>query len=164
MLVGAGEGFAVVERNGAAIAVGESSGQWSGLASGLSSGPASGPASGAVTVTSTSPTRDSHSHSHSHSHSVSMLIHRTCARSLTVHAGLYELLIENADHYLDLVSVAVASWRSLLEEVRPEGLLGRTWNATVEMPPQEEQYRERDSNITGCNTPMDLFCAAHAVG
>ena len=82
----------------------------------------------------------------------SLRVHRSSPRSLTVYAGLYELLLENSDRYVDLVQVKVRNWTALMEEVRPEGLMGCTWNATAPMPPNEELHRERDSDLHGCNT------------
>ena len=117
-------------------------------------------------------TVDSHhlSHSHrdpltginsasSHAPRPDLFVHRSSFRSLTVHVGLYEMLIDNADHYLDLVQVTIANWTTLTE-VQPEGLLGRTWNAAVPMPPMEEQYREKDGDLTGCNFEVEVnkFC------
>ena len=86
----------------------------------------------------------------SHAPRSALYVHRSTFRSLTVHAGLYELLVENSDHYLDLVQVTIANW-TRLAEVQPEGLLGRTWNASAPMPPVEERYREKDGQLTGCH-------------
>jgi len=81
--------------------------------------------------------------------------------SLLVTVGLYSLLVENVDRYVDLVEVQVSSWETLVDERKPEGLLGRTWNATMGAPVDDlevEQYREKDDNILGCNTDRDKFC------
>ena len=98
--------------------------------------------------------------SHSHPARSTLYVHRTSARSLIVHAGLYELLIENSDNYVDLVTVHVTSWPELLNVVQPSGLMGATWNSTAVMPPVEEHHRERDDELMGCNLPADKFCAA----
>ena len=57
-----------------------------------------------------------------------LYVHRTSYRSLIVHAGLYEVLIESSDHYVDLVQVAVSDWTALLHIAQPSGLLGASWN------------------------------------
>ena len=95
----------------------------------------------------------------------SIFVHRLSFRSLIVHAGLYELSIECADRYLDLVQVTVSSWPDLLNDVQPEGLLGRTWNATADMPPDEELYRlKEDGDMLGCSSDRDRFCRANGQG
>ena len=99
-----------------------------------------------------------HSPQASHPARSSLFVHRTSARSVVVHAGLYELLIENSDRYVDLVCVTVTDWTALMEQVRPEGLMGATWNSSAPMPPEEEQYRERDGDMLGCNMEKNRFC------
>ena len=96
---------------------------------------------------------------HSHPARSTLYVHRTSARSLIVHAGLYEVLIENSDKYVDLVTVHVTSWPELLDVVQPSGLLGVTWNNTTAIPPSEEHHRERDDELMGCNMPSDKHCA-----
>jgi hypothetical protein len=95
--------------------------------------------------------------------SSSLFVRRLSARALEVQAGQYTLLIENVDLYMDLAKVNVSCWDCLVDTVRPEGLLGRTWDATLGAPATEEeveQYREQDSNILGCNTGKDRFCSS----
>ena len=84
-------------------------------------------------------------------------------RTLQVSVGMYELRVDNLDHYLDLVSVNVTCWQCLLEQVQPEGLLGRTWDRHVQHSVDEQvvdEYRERDGDLLGCNTPHDRTCSA----
>ena len=100
----------------------------------------------------------------SHPARSSLYVHRSSARSLVVHAGLYELLIENSDRYADLVEVRVVDWTALLDTVQPSGLMGASWDNTVPMPPAEEQHRERDGDLMGCNTASDRHCSAAQVG
>ena len=87
---------------------------------------------------------------------------RTSLRSLTVHCGVYELVVDNSDRYLDLVTVTVTDWTELMERVRPQGLLGCTHEATAVMPPDEEQHRERANDLLGCDTLSDRHCSARA--
>ena len=98
--------------------------------------------------------------SHSHPARTSLYVHRTSARSLVVHAGLYELLIENSDNYVDVVTLHVTSWPALLEDVQPTGLMGVTWNMSAVIPPSEEAHRERDGELMGCSIANDKFCAS----
>ena len=95
-----------------------------------------------------------------HSARTTLYVHRSSARSLTVHIGLYELLIDNSDRYVDLVEAKVVDWTALLESVHPSGLLGGSWNSSAAMPPDEEQHRERDSDLMGCNIASNKFCLA----
>ena len=99
----------------------------------------------------------------SHPARSSLYVHCTSARSLVVHAGLYEMLIENSDNYLDVVTVHITSWPDLVGTVQPSGLLGVTWNNTATIPPSEEDHRERDGELMGCNVEMDKFCAARGI-
>ena len=90
----------------------------------------------------------------------SISVQKISARLLVVSVGLYEVEVENMDLYLDVARVAVNCWECLVDEVRPEGLLGRTWDASKGEPASEEeveQYRERDDNIMGCNTSRNRF-------
>ena len=120
-----------------------------------------------------------HAHSASHQHGMnssqqtvhaqrvdsSMYVHRLSSRSLLVHVGVYELLLENSDRYVDLVWVAVTDWTALFERVRPQGLLGRTHDQAVNTTltqHDEEQYREQDDDVFGCNIHHDKHCKAQA--
>ena len=94
----------------------------------------------------------------------SLSVTRTSSRSLTVATGLYELVVDNSDRYVDLVTVRVLNWTALLHVVQPEGLMGCTWQHTAPMPPEEELYRERDNHLTGCNTQRDKHCTGRGAG
>ena len=86
-------------------------------------------------------------------------------RTLQVSVGMYELRVDNLDHYLDLVSVNVTCWQCLLEQVQPEGLLGRTWDRHVQHSVDEQvvdEYRERDGDLLGCNSPRTMCPAENA--
>ena len=92
----------------------------------------------------------------------SIVVRPLSSHSVVVTAGLYELRIDSVDLYVDVAEVVVSDWARLVEEVQPEGLLGRTWNADVGAPENEaevELYREQDDNILGCRTARDRFCA-----
>ena len=80
-------------------------------------------------------------------------------RSLSLSVGLYVIRLDVVDWYVDFVSVNTHCWRCLLDDVRPEGLLGRTWDATVEHRTDEEEvakYRERDGRLLGCGFDLPL--------
>ena len=94
-----------------------------------------------------------------HSSRPSMYVHRVSARSLIVHAGLYEMVIENSDNYVDLVTVRITSWTHLMDVMQPQGMLGATWNSSIPIPPVEEQHREQDGRLMGCNIPTDKHCS-----
>ena len=82
-------------------------------------------------------------------------------RSLTVTASLYRFTVLNVDLYVDLAKVEVTCWDCLVQEVRPEGLLGRTWDASkgqLESEEDAELYREQDGDILGCKFARDRFC------
>ena len=86
---------------------------------------------------------------------------RLSSHSLTVHASVYEIRIDNADAYVDLQAVRVRCQKCVMDELRPEGLLGRTWEKEVDEPNNEDelkQYRERDGRLTGCNYERQKFC------
>ena len=92
----------------------------------------------------------------SHSYTVGNLsVHLISNRTLFLQVGLYELSVENMDLYMDVVNVTVRCWDCLVNDIKPEGLLGRTWEASVGPVQSEEeldQYREQDNNILGHNT------------
>ena len=121
-----------------------------------------------------------HAHSLSHQHGMNdtqpsvhaergsaMYVHRLSSRSLLVHVGVYELLLENSDRYVDLVWVAVTNWTALFEHVQPNGLLGRTHHRDSQgtlSAEQEEQHREQDGDVFGCNVQQDKHCRGEGEG
>lgn len=91
----------------------------------------------------------------------SMYISRPSSHYMEVNIGLYELVIENSDQFVNLLSVSVSCWACLMDDVRPQGLLGRTWDKNTQHDASDEtvsKYQEKDNNIFGCNTDMDKFC------
>ena len=95
--------------------------------------------------------------------SVSRFSHRT----LLVQAGVYRLVISNMDGYVDITALEVTCWHCLLTQLRPEGLLGQTWNATARMRHSDEEvseYREREDDLLGCDHMHDRFCSASVEG
>ena len=90
-------------------------------------------------------------------------VHRPSHRSLHIRAGVYELQVVNMDQYVDVATLDVSCWQCVVEQLRPEGLLGQTWNATASVKHSEdevEQYRERDDHLLGCKHRHDRFCSA----
>ena len=91
----------------------------------------------------------------------SLYVRRLSSHSLTVHASVYEMRIDNADAYVDLQAVRVRCQKCVMDELRPEGLLGRTWNISTGEPSGEgvvEQYREKEGRLTGCAFTTQRFC------
>ena len=102
-----------------------------------------------------------------HSSHPSLFVNRTSHRSLIVHAGLYELRLDNQDGYVDFVSVQVACWECMVGEggLRPEGLLGRTWERERQFSAREDdaelaRYREQHDDVFGCSYHYDRFCSS----
>ena len=90
-------------------------------------------------------------------------VHRPSHRLLHIRAGVYELQVVNMDQYVDVATLDVSCWQCVVEQLRPEGLLGQTWNATASVKHSEdevEQYRERDDHLLGCKHRHDRFCSA----
>ena len=90
-----------------------------------------------------------------------LTVHRSSPRTLRVRAGVYELQVDNMDQYVDVAALDVSCWQCVVEQLRPEGLLGQTWNATAAVKHSEdevEQYRERDDHLLGCKHQHDRFC------
>ena len=90
-------------------------------------------------------------------------VHRPSSRSLHIVAGVYELQVDSMDEYVDVAALDVTCWDCLVQRLRPEGLLGQTWNATAAIRHSEdevEQYRERDDHLLGCKHQHDRFCSA----
>jgi len=97
-----------------------------------------------------------------HSPRTSIYLKRTNYRSLVVHVGVYEILLQNSDNYLDLTTVDVVCWDCLLKQVQPEGLLGRTWNQNAVHNVSESEvmkYQESEANLFGCKFEKDKFCS-----
>ena len=91
--------------------------------------------------------------------SSSIAVRLLSARSLLVRAGMWEMRVENGESNVEVSDVRVNDWQRM-EELRPEGVLGRRWtygNGTVE-DDDVEGYREKDEDLFGCNTDKDRFC------
>ena len=83
----------------------------------------------------------------------------TSNRSLSLSVGLYAIRLDVVDYYVDFVSVNTHCWQCLLEDIKPEGLLGRTWDSTVQHPTDDkavERYREREAHLLGCGFDLEF--------
>ena len=92
--------------------------------------------------------------------SASISVRMLSGRCLRVSVGLYEVDVDNVDLYMDVSKVEVRSWTELVDSIQPEGLIGRTWNASLAAPADEDEvdlYREMDDNILGHNTRRNRF-------
>ena len=61
--------------------------------------------------------------------------------------------------FVDWPSPADWSLSAQLQTVQPSGLMGGTWNRTAPTPPSEEDNRERDDDLMGCNVATSKRCA-----
>jgi len=55
------------------------------------------------------------------------LVRRVSSHELVFQYGLYEIVVENSDWFLNVKSVWIADMRMLERVIRPHGLLGQTW-------------------------------------
>ena len=97
---------------------------------------------------------------------VSLSVHRTTTHRLLVKAGLYAFTIDSVDRYVDVTAMDIADWDALVNTAQPDGLLGRTWNATVQVDDSEqhvEEFRLQGDDILGCQHQHDRFCQAQTV-
>ena len=73
--------------------------------------------------------------------------------------------MHNTDPYLTLASVKVTRWSCLVDELRPESVLGRTWNSSRTFEPRIEEeelrhYTERNGDLYGCAFDYERFCSS----
>ena len=89
-------------------------------------------------------------------------VQRTTTHQLLLTAGLYSFVFDSVDLYVDVSSLHATCWQCLVDEAKPTGLLGRTWDRRVDVQHSDaevEQYRERRDDILGCDHMHDRFCA-----
>ncbi|MCJ1296781.1 hypothetical protein MMC34_008348 [Xylographa carneopallida] len=75
------------------------------------------------------------------------------------HAGLYTLVVENSDGFLNILSLAVSSMHALATRVHSHGLIGQTWRAAAEVKGSEvrevegyvDDYTEAGGDMLGCD-------------
>ena len=80
----------------------------------------------------------------SHADATTLPVHRASARSVLVHVGLYSFRIDSVDLYADISWLEVDSWDKLVSSAQPDGPLGRTWNASLDVQRSDaegEQFR-----------------------
>lgn len=76
--------------------------------------------------------------------------------SLMVRVSIYEMVIENSDMFLNLKNVDVSCWSCLVDQLKPTGLLGRTWNRHLNINPrmswdEVDTYAERQRDMFGAD-------------
>jgi len=94
----------------------------------------------------------------------SLSIYRTSPHSLKLQVGIYSFAIDNVDQYVDITELDVTCWECLVNQAKPEGLLGQTWNATAVMKSSEEdvvEFRVKEGDLLGCQHQHDRFCASN---
>ena len=104
-------------------------------------------------------------HQASASH-VALSVHRSTSHQLLVKAGEYMFTIDSVDLYVDVTEMDTANWDALVNTARPDGLLGRTWNASLQLDDSEqhaEEFRLQGDDILGCSHQHDRFCQAQTV-
>ena len=70
----------------------------------------------------------------------------------SVQAGLYRMVIENSDMFVNIAGIEVTDWRRLKDEVQPHGLLGQTWQGrhrTVATEGTVDDYAEANNELFG---------------
>ena len=89
-------------------------------------------------------------------------VHRPDTRRLTVLAGAYSFALTNMDGYVDVARLDTTCWQCVVDELRPDGLLGQTWNASAVIRGQSEAeveaFREAQDDTLGCQHQHDRFC------
>ena len=70
-----------------------------------------------------------------------------------VEAGVYRLVVENSDNFINLMEVDVTDWQALRKDVQSHGLLGQTWrlNAKWAVEGEVDDYAEGDNQMFGTN-------------
>ena len=69
-----------------------------------------------------------------------------------IEAGLYSMVVENSDMFVNLAGIRVTDWQRLKEEVQPHGLLGQTWQGrhrTAAIEGTVDDYAEADNALFG---------------
>ena len=93
-------------------------------------------------------------------------MHRPDSRRLTVTVGAYSFDLTNMDGYVDVTRMDTTCWQCVINTLRPDGLLGQTWNATASVRGQSEaeveEYREAGDDTLGCRHAHDRFCRQSA--
>ena len=85
-------------------------------------------------------------------------------RSVTIaNAGLYTLVVENSDGFVNLLRLEVTSVRELRETVQSHGLLGQTWRSDQKgedvraVDGAVDDYAEETGNLLGCGFVYNQF-------
>ena len=71
---------------------------------------------------------------------------------VVVEAGLYRMVVENSDMFVNIAGIQVTDWQKLKEEAQPHGLLGQTWQGRRRSNPVEgsvDDYAEADNALFG---------------
>jgi len=85
---------------------------------------------------------------------------------LSLSYSLWTMEIDNSDMFLNLASVSVSSWSTLVQSVQPHGLLGQTWRILRGNDRGEEvssivgrvdDYLEANNDMYGVSTLYNKF-------
>ena len=93
-------------------------------------------------------------------HPATLTVQHLSPRAVRIHAGAYVLDVHNMDHYLDIAQLNATRWDALTTELRPEGIIGRTWSRHAQPlgEHQLEQYREKNGELLGCAQEQQKHC------
>ena len=95
-----------------------------------------------------------------------LILTLTDSHHLRVDQGLFTFGIDSSDYFLNLASVSISSWSTLVSEVQPHGLLGQSWKASNDRPrgldvPEVEgsvdDYLDQDGDLFGYNNIHSRF-------
>ena len=90
---------------------------------------------------------------------------------LTVQHGVFTLLIDSSDGFLNLAQVSISSWRELVDTVRPHGLLGQSWQRrpqgergaeVADVQGRIDDYLDADNSIFGSDNLYSRFTGSSA--
>jgi len=93
-----------------------------------------------------------------------MIIHDS--HHLSINYSLWSMKIDSSDYFLNLASVSVTSWSTLINKVQSHGLLGQTWKLlrgnergeeVSEIVGRVDDYLEIDSAVFGHSTLYNKF-------
>ena len=79
------------------------------------------------------------------------------------HAGVYSLVVENSDHFLNLLQLTVHDMRRLTTELHSHGLIGQTWDERTKgaevnaVAGYVDDYAEAGGDLRGCGFVYNRF-------
>ena len=100
-------------------------------------------------------------------HDGKLTITFTSLRSITIaNAGLWSISLENSDGFLNIVSLSVSNWSTLVTALKPHGLIGQTWRRdqkgddVKQVEGRVDDYAERANDLFGCSVMYNRFACS----